>query len=97
VRSVTILGLTLSKEKTKTIISNTKENTNSSENKETDTNHKPQNTDQRSVISDNPSQVSHVSQTDDRNGSVGGAGKNNDPDAYWTKGKWRDNLPKEHE
>jgi hypothetical protein len=77
---------------------NTEENTNNySKSEQTDTNQVQQNTDQGSVISDNSSQVSHVSQTDDRNSSIGGvtSGKNNDPDTYWTKGKWRDNLPKE--
>jgi hypothetical protein len=48
--------------------------------------HTQQNTDQGSVISDNASQASHVSQTR--------TDENNCTDAYWTKGKWRDNLPK---
>jgi hypothetical protein len=71
---------------------NNGENTNSSKNEETDT---PQNTgDQGSVTPDNASQVSQLSQTGTDDNNVDSR-KNNDPDAYWTKGKWRDNLPKE--
>jgi hypothetical protein len=73
------------------ISKNTEENiNNSSKNKQTDTNQIQQNTDQSSVTPDNASQASHVSQTQTDYSS-----KSNDPDAYWTKGKWRDGLPKE--
>ena len=75
---------------------NTEENiNNSSKNKQADTNQIQQNTDQSSVTPDNASQASQASQTqtDDNNSSS----KNNDPHAYWTKGKWRENLKSEED
>jgi hypothetical protein len=81
---------------------NMEENTdNSSKNEETDANRTEKNNDQASGVSDNASHVSHVSQasqtdkdyTDSSSSSP--TVMNNDPDAYWKKGKWRENLPKE--
>jgi hypothetical protein len=64
----------------------------SSQRRQADTNQIQQNTDQSSVTPDNASQASQVSQTqtDDNNSS----NKKNDPDAYWTKGKWERQLTK---
>ncbi|MFL6405046.1 MAG: hypothetical protein ACJ71M_16400 [Nitrososphaeraceae archaeon] len=83
---------------------NMEENTNnSSKNEEIDRSHTQQNTDQGSVISDNASHVSHVSQalqtsTADRDSSSSSrTAMNTDPDAYWKHGKWREHLQSQQE
>jgi hypothetical protein len=66
---------------------------NSSKTEENDRNYTPQNADEVSPSSDNPSHVSNVSATSSsektENNDTG-----SDPDAYWNHGKWREDIEK---
>ena len=63
---------------------------NSLKNEQTDTNYIQQYDVKVARDDNNPTQATQATQTDSSKIS-----NDNDPDAYWTKGKWRDGLPKE--
>jgi hypothetical protein len=69
---------------------------NSSKNEENEANYNHENADDTSSVSYNASQASQASHVSPNSSNTIDR-KNNDPDAYWTRGKWRDYLPPQEE